>query len=676
MIAELLILAASAAAPHEETVVVTATRSERPLREQLGNTAVIGGGEIDLTAHTHASEILARAPGTWITRGSNQEHLAAIRSPILTGPGACGAFLYLEDGLPVRPSGFCNVNQLIELNTEQAAAIEVVRGPGSALYGSNALHGMVNVITRGPYRSPASAVGLEAGPNDFYRLRGTRAGDGDAHAWRASGLLARDGGWRDGSGMDQYKLNLLGEADTLDWSVSLTGLEQDTAAFILGENAYRDRATARSNPTPGAWRNMHSQRASLRWRTDAVGWHVTARPYARRSRMDFLQHFIPGDPAEENGHHSIGTQLLLRREQDGTLWLLGSDLEYADIFVRQEQAEPLVDASDFLNATRPQGRHYDFRVTAMSAAAFAHVELPLAVRWRLTGGLRVEHTRYDYDNRMADGNLRDDGTACGMGGCHYNRPADRRDDFTVATPKLGLSYRVTDAADAYLSAARGHRAPQVHELYRLQRGQDVADLDPERLDSLELGLRGRAGALQYDLALYAMKKRSVVFDDANGFAVSGGRTRHRGIELSASQTLSDTLAVSATGSLARHTWDFTQAVAGGETIRAGDAVPAAPRRLGSVQLRWQPAAGHRVELEWVRVGAYWLDAENTRRYGGHSLFNLRGMHDLAGRWQLSWRLTNLADRRYAERADFAFGDFRYFPGPPRQLHVGLRFNGL
>ena len=39
--------------------------------------------------------------------------------------------------------------------------------------------------------------------------------------------------------------------------------------------------------------------------------------------------------------------------------------------------------------------------------------------------LRAERTHYDYDNRMLDGNTRDDGSACGFGGCLYTRPADR-----------------------------------------------------------------------------------------------------------------------------------------------------------------------------------------------------------------------------------------------------------
>ena len=45
-----------------------------------------------------------------IQRGSGQESLTALRSPVLTGAGACGAVLVLEDGIPIRPVGTCNVN--------------------------------------------------------------------------------------------------------------------------------------------------------------------------------------------------------------------------------------------------------------------------------------------------------------------------------------------------------------------------------------------------------------------------------------------------------------------------------------------------------------------------------------------------------------------------------------
>ena len=137
-----------------DEIVVTSQRREQPRLEHAGNVERLGREAIGEVRHQHVHELFTRVPGVWLSRGSGQEHLTAIRSPVLTGAGSCGAFLMLEDGVPIRPAGFCNVNQLFELNTEQASAIEILRGPGSALYGSNALHGIVNVLVPGPGNRP------------------------------------------------------------------------------------------------------------------------------------------------------------------------------------------------------------------------------------------------------------------------------------------------------------------------------------------------------------------------------------------------------------------------------------------------------------------------------------------------------------------------------------------
>jgi hypothetical protein len=74
------------------------------------------------------------------------------------------------------------------------------------------------------------------------------------------------------------------------------------------------------------------------------------------------------------------------------------------------------------------------------------------------------------------------------------------------------------------------------------------------------------------------------------------------------------------------------------------------------------------------VGEYWLDAANAHRYPGHELLNLRG------RWQgaalgVTLRLNNALDRDYADRADFAFGNYRYFPGRGRALFAEVAWAG-
>ena len=119
------------------------------------------------------------------------------------------------------------------------------------------------------------------------------------------------------------------------------------------------------------------------------------------------------------------------------------------------------------------------------------------------------------------GNTRDDGSACGFGGCLYTRPADREDDFTDVAARLGVEWDVGDGA-LYLTVASGYRPPQATELYRLQSGQSVAQLDSERLVSGELGYR-RQGL---SLVFFTARNSRFIFRDGDGFtSATAGRDR-------------------------------------------------------------------------------------------------------------------------------------------------------
>ena len=103
-------------------IVVTATREPRDSLTTPASVSRISGDDLSRLSAKHQAEALNRSAGVYIQRGSGAESLGAIRSPVLTGAGACGAFLIAEDNLPIRPVGFCNLNELFELNSEQAGS--------------------------------------------------------------------------------------------------------------------------------------------------------------------------------------------------------------------------------------------------------------------------------------------------------------------------------------------------------------------------------------------------------------------------------------------------------------------------------------------------------------------------------------------------------------------------
>ncbi len=656
-----------------DEIVVTAARYPLPALDLAGNTTRIGAETIALLNAAHIHELGTQIPGTWISRGSGQEHLTAIRSPVLTGPGSCGSFLILEDGVASRPTGFCNVNELFELPSEQAMAVEAIRGPASALYGSNAVHGTINVLLPEPGNRELAVSG-EAGPEDFFRgmfLMNSPFGTGN-NAGLVGGLLFdHDGGFRDESdyrqakGFLKYANNLA--AGRLEVGFSGNLLNQNTAGFIVGEDAYKDETVRLTNANPESYRNANSQRLLARWQPVATkpdsSWEVLA--FLRRSDMDFLQHFLPGQPVEKNGQTSGGVTLLNYTTLGSARVTAGFDVEIANGWLDEYQENP-----ETGTPPRPEGQHYDYSAWQWLASPYAQAELPLTERLALVGGLRLEWLRYDYDNRMLDGTTRDDGTPC-TPTCLFNRPADRSDSFTNLAPNIGLLFRPGDDTTVWATWRRGFRAPQAAELYRLQAAQNVADLDSESIDSLEFGWRWQSPHLQVEAVTYTMRKDNYILQDSNRFNVSNGESKHAGVELEVEARNDFGFYASLVGSFAKQTYAFSQAIAGEtEPITDGNEIDTAPETLASARLGWKRDPWL-AEAEWVHQGGYYLTAQEGQDYPGHDLLNLVAAWSFTPAWTATVRVNNVANTLYADRADFAFGNYRYFPGRERETFVEL-----
>lgn len=644
-----------------DAVEVVARTPEDP-RRRAEAVAVLDAAALDRIAPTHANEAFARIPGAWASRGSGQEQLLSLRSPVLTGPGGCGSFLVLDDGVPIRPAGFCNVNQLFELNLAQAARVEVLRGPGSAVHGSNALHGVVAMRPRLP--GDGGGLRVEFGSRDYRRA--LLSLDGEALRLDLNAVDA--GSFRAAEGFEQQQATLqwlpLGDAATR-LGLSMNRLRQETAGFAFGDGAWRDGRRF-LNRNPEAFRDADGVRAVLHHTQPWRGGELQLRGYARDESQTFLQHFNLGQPLEQNGSVSLGTQAMWAR--DGLR--VGLDLEGVEGELRQTQARALTTGTAAQNAQRPAGRHYDYAVDARQAALFAEKQ------WRLgadaiTAGARLERLRYRYDNRMIDGNTREDGSTCGFGGCLYLRPADRSDAFSGRSAQLGWTRELDDAWTVGARAARAFRFPQATELYRLQRGQSVEGVGPETADSLEATLRYRDATLRMEATAYAMRKRDVLLRDATGLNVFGAATRHRGIELAAAWTPDAAMRVEGQLAWSEQRYAFDRLLPQGEVIRRGARIDTAPEWLGGLRVGRRFGAHIDAELEGVWQGGYFSDAANTRRYGGHVLWHARFGIDVDANWRATLRLMNLADRRYAERVDFAFGEERSFPGAGRGVFIGV-----
>jgi len=127
-----------------EEVIVTATRYEKKVKEVASSVSVIDSREIEASNADYVMDVIGSQPGIYIRKDA----IYGRQSIEIRGLGSnCRRIQTLIDGRPEKMSLFgCTVTQTLPLSNIER--IEVVRGPQSVLYGTDALGGVVNIITK------------------------------------------------------------------------------------------------------------------------------------------------------------------------------------------------------------------------------------------------------------------------------------------------------------------------------------------------------------------------------------------------------------------------------------------------------------------------------------------------------------------------------------------------
>jgi len=142
-------------------VVVSASREAQQRSEVPAAIISIDTKKIKETKAISIDQITNQVPGVFVATSkaaSNEQHFTAVRSPISTR----SLFLYLQDGIPLRPVAVFNHNALLELNNLSFERVEILKGPASSIYGSEAIGGSFNFLTKEPTRDLSGSVSLEA----------------------------------------------------------------------------------------------------------------------------------------------------------------------------------------------------------------------------------------------------------------------------------------------------------------------------------------------------------------------------------------------------------------------------------------------------------------------------------------------------------------------------------
>ena len=165
-----------------------------------------------------------------------------------------------------------------------------------------------------------------------------------------------------------------------------------------------------------------------------------------------------------------------------------------------------------------------------------------------------------------------------------------------------------------------------------------------------------------------MQKENYFFRDSQGFNVENGKTTHRGFEVSFLIEFNQFFQIENSTSFAEHEYDFDHSPNG---IKSGNQIDSAPELLANTRLIFMPKERTRIELEWEKIDSYPVDERNAHFYEGHDVFNLRTKMPINENISIGIYINNITDKSYANRADFAFGSYRYFVGQKREFYLML-----
>lgn len=663
-----------------EEVTVTDSREKQEKREVPATVDVISGDEIRRTKPSHPAELLGKVPGVWVSVTGGEGHMTAIRQPLTTSP----VYLYLEDGVPTRSTGFFNHNALYEVNVPMAQSVEVTKGPGSALYGSDAIGGVVNVITRSPFGPGGLDATIDGGSWGFRRALASGNFGSGSQALRLDANLTHSDGWRDSTGYDRQSFTArwdrtIGDASMLKTVVTYSHVDQQTAgASTLSKADYESNPTL--NLTPISYRKVQAFRVSSSYDRGDETSLLTVVPYFRYDDMEILPNWsLTYDPTTyDTSNTSLGLLTRYRRSfaPMRTVLAAGVDVDYSPGSQVENQINPsttTLPGGQKVFSSYTVGRLiYDYDVNYLAVSPYASAELSPLPRLRLSAGLRWDTSSYDYHDRMTIPESP-----------RYLRPEDTTLRYSRLSPKVGATYDVSAGLAVFASFRSAFRAPSQGQVFRQGSTVDTVGLKPVKAGNFEVGLRAApARFLSVELSAYRLEKRDDILsyrDPVDGAtqAVNAGRTRHEGLEAGLTAGLGKSFSLSAAFSLAKHTYDEWVVDPARGVDYSGNEMETAPRQIGRAEVSYAPSFLPRssAALEWVHLGPYYMDAANTHRYSGHDLLNLRVSAPVPGGLVAFARITNLLDTRYAENSSYTLQRGEEFaPGAERSFFVGLSWD--
>lgn len=622
-------------------IVVTATRTYRERMEVPAAVSVISSDRIESSAARNVDDLLRPVPGVAIAPPLGISQGMPVQTQVRGVPGH-GRVLLLLDGMPLNEA-YSHFPAMNEAPLAAIDRIEVIRGPFSSLYGSDAFGGVFNVITRTADNGPSTDISVAGGDYGFREFNLSECGsEGSldyliAATWRTiENYLTRDHeisheyDWATGQYVDGI-IDPLNRDYTDTALLTRLGFDLGTDSrltlhgrYFTGELGYGQKTIPQIHPAP--------EDNTTKTRTGMVGADL-ATTLSPRVDLRVSTYYrnqnrrLWGlDYSHMDGELPVYARSISKTDTDECKLDAGADIEAADGHIFSVGTEGLWTRANFLPLSgvadgQPLPGAEGADESVWNAALYAQYEGSfLHNRLKLVPGVRLDHNS-EFGN--------------------------------VVSPRAGAMAKLSDSVSLRGSMGRAYRAPTMVELYQppISFGSltfmSNPNLNPEYISAGDVGLELRPHErVSARITWFYNDMHDLIEDVQAGDVMSNAnidKAFSRGVEADMDLRICDTWSATAAG-----TWQTAKNEA------TGGKLDYMPDRLASLGLhrtvnagKWKVTGGvdetyvgergftDWASGQWLTVDGYWrTDAA------------LRGTYDDS--YKIGISAQNLADAEYQE----------------------------
>ena len=656
-------------------VIVTATRTPEPLWRVPAHVTVIRAEDIERSTAQDIPELLRHEAGIFVTKTATAPESAIVDFRGFNNGGGNGQrLLVLVDGRRVNEADSSFVDWAL-IPLENIERIEIVRGPASAVYGDNAVAGVIQVFTKTGEGPLAVSAGGSVGSYDTFREHFSVGQSLRGFSYRLFGRHEDGNGFRENS--DFRATDLAGNIRyraTQDLTFHLTSSYHEDERERPGSltRSEIDRVGRRGTVTAGDFSDVlqysFNGGMEFQWRPGAT---LSLNAYFNRRETDF-KILVPGAGQFSGDKTGDSVSVVLQNVMEFSLGGLANTLTLGGEWLREDfDTNDLIDFPVFFFVENTR-INFDRKTYGL----YVQNELSLTEDLVLSGGVRFDHGDFDFKRTTED--LLTSTTTVVEG--------DR--DLERTSPKIALAYRFIEWASAYVSGAKSFRYPNRDELTGFF--TPSLELDPEKATTYEVGMKVFAEPeigpvtprISANLAFYQMDVEDEILFDPTIIAFGRNENfeeiRHRGVEVDMKVHLIEEIQFFAA-------YAFTDAEIRSGRFR-GNNLPVTPKHYASWQADFSPYPPLTLSIFGRYTGRRFFANDLNNEFGKRGSFTvwdtkLSYTQHLPRKWgklEAFVAVNNLFDKKYSEAEGVSstppFGSrIGFFPAPERNFTFGLTY---